>query len=176
VDAVSTPNLETIARCLTSYAYFCAELVGLEGRSHGSVCDDCADCCDRELISYLGVFFGSGFACLFAVMGTMSFFWSASLPLVEASTLSHLGEHTYRYERIRLWDSVGFVFAVVALGLTCVRLRIFLGPCWVLWWESRYWQDEYTANFTRLGIRDCNTIAAVVNEQFLADLEGLPHG
>jgi hypothetical protein len=116
VDAVSTPNLETIARCLTSYAYFCAELVGLEGRSHGSVCDDCADCCDRELISYLGVFFGSGFACLFAVMGTMSFFWSASLPLVEASTLSHLGEHTYRYERIRLWDSVGFVFAVVALG------------------------------------------------------------
>jgi len=69
-----------------------------------------------SLLSYLGVFFGSGFAWLFAVMGTMSFFWSASLPLVEATTLSYLGEHTYRYGRIRPWGSVGFVFAIVALG------------------------------------------------------------
>lgn len=69
-----------------------------------------------SLVSYIGVFFGTGFAWLFAVMAAMSFFWSASLPLVEATTLSHLGEHTGKYGRIRLWGSVGFIIAVVGLG------------------------------------------------------------
>ncbi len=69
-----------------------------------------------SLLCYLGVFFGTSFAWLFAVMVTMSFFWSASLPLVEATTLSHLGEHSHRYGRIRLWGSVGFIVAVLGLG------------------------------------------------------------
>jgi Arabinose efflux permease len=69
-----------------------------------------------SFLSYIGVFFGTGFAWLFAVMAAMSFFWSASLPLVEATTLSHLGEHTGKYGRIRLWGSVGFILAVVGLG------------------------------------------------------------
>lgn len=69
-----------------------------------------------SLLAYLGVFFGTSFAWLFAVMATMSFFWSASLPLVEATTLSHLGEHSHRYGRIRLWGSVGFIVAVLGLG------------------------------------------------------------
>lgn len=69
-----------------------------------------------SLLAYLGVFFGTSFAWLFAVMATMSFFWSASLPLVEATTLSHLGEYTHRYGRIRLWGSVGFIVAVLGLG------------------------------------------------------------
>jgi len=69
-----------------------------------------------SLLCYLGVFFGTSFAWLFAVMATMSFFWSASLPLVEATTLSHLGEHSHRYGRIRLWGSVGFIVAVLGLG------------------------------------------------------------
>ena len=46
----------------------------------------------------------------------MSFFWSASLPLVEAMTLTHLGERTDAYGRIRLWGSVGFILMVVGLG------------------------------------------------------------
>ena len=53
---------------------------------------------------------------LFAVLLTMTFFWSAALPLVEATTLSHLGEHTARYGRIRVWGSIGFIVAVVAVG------------------------------------------------------------
>jgi PPP family 3-phenylpropionic acid transporter len=69
-----------------------------------------------SLVAYSGVFFGSGFFWLFAVMALMSFFWSASLPLVEATTLSHLGERTSSYGRIRLWGSVGFIFAVVGVG------------------------------------------------------------
>lgn len=80
------------------------------------------------LASYVGVFFGTGFAWLFAVMSLMSFFWSASLPLVEATTLSHLGEKTSSYGRIRLWGSVGFIVTVVGLGyaLDFVPIRFLL--------------------------------------------------
>ena len=81
-----------------------------------------------SLASYIGVFFGTSFLWLFVVMSLMSFFWSASLPLVEATTLSHLGERTEKYGRIRLWGSLGFIFAVVALGyiLDFVPIRFLL--------------------------------------------------
>jgi PPP family 3-phenylpropionic acid transporter len=68
------------------------------------------------LISYCGFFFGESFAWIFVVMALMSFFWSASLPLIEATTLSYLGESTSKYGRIRVWGSVGFIFAVTGIG------------------------------------------------------------
>jgi PPP family 3-phenylpropionic acid transporter len=49
-------------------------------------------------------------------MALMSFFWGASLPLIEATTLAYLGHGTHRYGRIRGWGSVGFIFAVVGVG------------------------------------------------------------
>ncbi len=69
-----------------------------------------------SLVTYLGVFAGESFTWLFAVMATMSFFWSASLPLMESITLRHLGERAARYGRIRLWGSIGFVIAVIGVG------------------------------------------------------------
>ncbi|MCS6787120.1 MAG: MFS transporter, partial [Thiobacillaceae bacterium] len=54
------------------------------------------------LIAYLGVFVDQSFWWLFAVMSAISFFWSAPLPLVEATTLTHLGAQADRYGRIRL--------------------------------------------------------------------------
>ena len=68
------------------------------------------------MIAWLGVFAGTQFAWLFAVLLAMTFFWSAALPLVEATTLSHLGEETARYGRVRVWGSLGFVAAVVGVG------------------------------------------------------------
>lgn len=53
---------------------------------------------------------------LFGAMAVMAFFWSASLPLVEALTLGHLEGRTEYYGRIRLWGSVGFIAAVLATG------------------------------------------------------------
>ncbi len=81
-----------------------------------------------SLACYVGVFFGTGFLWLFAVMSLMSFFWSAALPLVEAITLSHLGARTERYGRIRLWGSIGFIVAVVGLGyvLDFTPIRVLL--------------------------------------------------
>ena len=69
-----------------------------------------------SVLVFAGVFVGDSFWWLFAVMAALSFFWSASLPLVEAMTLSHLGERTDAYGRIRLWGSVGFILMVVGLG------------------------------------------------------------
>lgn len=65
---------------------------------------------------FMGVFAGESFTLLCSVLFAMMFFWSAALPLVEATTLSHLGDETARYGRIRVWGSVGFIAAVVAVG------------------------------------------------------------
>ncbi|MBM3373019.1 MAG: MFS transporter, partial [Betaproteobacteria bacterium] len=59
---------------------------------------------------------GDSFVLLFAVLFAMMFFWSAALPLVEATTLTHLGDDMARYGCIRVWGSVGFIAAVVGLG------------------------------------------------------------
>lgn len=67
-------------------------------------------------VTFAGVFFGQGFWWLAMVMTVFSFFWNASLPQFEATTMNHLGERTHGYSNIRLWGSVGFIVAVAALG------------------------------------------------------------
>ena len=69
-----------------------------------------------SVVAFAGVFISDQFWWLFIVMAALSFFWSASLPLVEAMTLSHLGERIDAYGRIRLWGSIGFIIMVVGLG------------------------------------------------------------
>ena len=69
-----------------------------------------------SLVCYLGVFFDDSYGWLFLVMASMSFFWSAPMPVAEALTLSHLGERADRYGIIRLWGSIGFIVAVIGLG------------------------------------------------------------
>ncbi|NBU59719.1 MAG: MFS transporter [Betaproteobacteria bacterium] len=68
------------------------------------------------MLVFLPVFWVRDFAGMFAVMLLIAFFWSASLPLVEAMTLGHLGQETARYGRIRLWGSIGFVLTVLGCG------------------------------------------------------------
>jgi len=82
-------------------------------------------------ICFLGVFAGTQFALLFAVLFAMTFFWSAALPLVEATTLSHLDEDTARYGRIRVWGSVGFIVAVVGVGYTLDFFAVGVVP-WIV--------------------------------------------
>lgn len=65
---------------------------------------------------FLGVFLGHSFMWLAIVMTTFSFFWNASLPQIEATTLTHLGEYSHRYSHIRLWGSIGFIVVGVSLG------------------------------------------------------------
>lgn len=96
------------------------------------------------LIAYLGVFVDQSFWWMFAVMSLISFFWSAPLPLIEATTLTHLGEHTERYGRIRLWGSIGFILVVLGLGSALDHFPVTVVP-WVvlallvgIWLTSRW--------------------------------------
>lgn len=80
-------------------------------------------------LGYCAVFFVDQFWGMLLALAVMSFFWSASMPLVEATTLSYLGKQSAHYGRIRSWGSVGFIVAVVGLGyaLDYVDIR------WLLW-------------------------------------------
>ena len=80
-------------------------------------------------VCYLGVFATTSFWGMFLVLALMGFFWSASMPLVEATTLSYLGRNTSHYGRIRSWGSIGFIVSVVGLGYAFDYIAI----AWLLW-------------------------------------------
>jgi PPP family 3-phenylpropionic acid transporter len=68
------------------------------------------------LACWLGLFVSATFLWICTVVLAGGFFLSAALPVVEAVTLTHLGEHTGRYGAIRLWGSIGYIVAVVGVG------------------------------------------------------------
>ena len=83
-------------------------------------------------IVFLGIFAGTQFTLVFAVLFAMTFFWSAALPLMEATTLTHLGDETARYGRVRVWGSIGFIAAVVGIGHALDHLAVSAVPGFVL--------------------------------------------
>lgn len=80
-------------------------------------------------VTYMGVFFTTEFYPLLFVIALMGFFWSASMPLVEATTLTYLGKNSAHYGRIRSWGSVGFIVSVLGLGYAFDYIAI----AWLLW-------------------------------------------
>ena len=73
-----------------------------------------------------------GFWGIALVMTLFSFFWNASLPQMEAVTFNHLGARIHHYAGIRLWGSVGFIIAVLALGAAVERAGTGVVPGMVL--------------------------------------------
>lgn len=67
-------------------------------------------------VTFAGVFLGQGFWWLALVMLAFSFFWNASLPLLEVFVMNHTAARPGAYGRVRLWGSIGFILSVVALG------------------------------------------------------------
>ncbi|OHC62999.1 MAG: MFS transporter [Rhodocyclales bacterium GWA2_65_20] len=86
------------------------------------------------ILGFLAFFATVEFWGVFLGMCVMTFFWSAALPLVEALTLDHLIGRAEEYGRIRLWGSVGFVVAVLGVGvlLDAVPLTMLLWVCLAL--------------------------------------------
>ena len=81
------------------------------------------------LVVFIVFFLTAKLGLLLAGMAVFAFFWSASLPLVEALTFDHLREQAARYSRIRLWGSIGFIVAVLIVG----ALLDFLPPASLPW-------------------------------------------
>jgi len=84
-----------------------------------------------SLLGLGGFFLADSFVSWLVAMAVLSFFWSAALPLIETLTLGHLAHAPARYSRIRLWGSVGFIVAVLAIGWLLDRMPIG-GLLWIL--------------------------------------------
>tara|TARA_R110001583_G_scaffold93602_2_gene236553 strand:+ start:572 stop:1723 length:1152 start_codon:yes stop_codon:yes gene_type:complete len=68
------------------------------------------------LMIFSAAFWAETFLHWALLMFGFSFFWNAVLPQFEAVTLLALGVDQHSYSRVRLWGSIGFIFAVVILG------------------------------------------------------------
>lgn len=81
---------------------------------------------------FAGVLISNQYAWLVLVISCYTFFWHAILPQFEVITLSYLGNQYQRYGQIRLWGSIGFIAAVVGLGLLFDYLPIRFLPITIL--------------------------------------------
>jgi MFS transporter, PPP family, 3-phenylpropionic acid transporter len=86
-----------------------------------------------------GLFFARSFFWMALVTISFSFFWNAILAQFEVLTLEHLHDKRSTYSHVRLWGSIGFILAVMGLGLifdyiSVINLPffmvVFLGLVW----------------------------------------------
>ena len=84
------------------------------------------------LLSFGLILVDKSYAWLALVMALHAFFWHAVLPQFEVITLAHLHGQAARYSQIRLWGSIGFILAVVGLGLAFEWLGLDVYPAVVL--------------------------------------------
>lgn len=111
--------------------------------------------CLLSLIAFAGVFVSQHYWWLVLVMMLFSFFWNATLPQFEATTFTHLGEHTHRYSSIRLWGSIGFIVAVWSIGqmldgTQITYLPVILMSLFIAIWGSSYTVPEEAAGHLHL--------------------------
>jgi PPP family 3-phenylpropionic acid transporter len=83
-------------------------------------------------VCFLAIFGGTQLALIVGTILAMTFCWSAALPLMEATTLTHLGDETARYGRVRVWGSVGFIAAVIGVGHLLDYVSLAAVPALVL--------------------------------------------
>ncbi len=81
---------------------------------------------------FAGVLVDQRYAWLVLVVSCYTFFWHAVLPQFEVITLSYLDKDYSKYGRIRLWGSLGFIAAVVGLGLVFDVIAIGNLPLFLL--------------------------------------------
>ena len=81
-----------------------------------------------SLIAFFGIFYADGFLPILLVVILFGFFWNAEIGQFEAITLSSLGKNNSYYGKVRSWGSIGFILAVVGLGLFFSKYSISLLP------------------------------------------------
>ncbi len=72
------------------------------------------------------------------------------LPQFEAATLFHLQKNTHRYSRVRLWGSVGFIFAVLGIGRLLEYQSILTLPAVITGLLTFNWLITLTTTDARL--------------------------
>ena len=101
-------------------------------------------------IIFAGILLDQRYWWLILVVSCYTFFWHAVLPQFEVITLGYLGSNYHRYSQIRLWGSLGFMAAVVGLGLIFEILAIHFLPVFILTFLILIWLSS-------LSLRDLST-------------------
>ena len=83
-------------------------------------------------VCFAGVFVDQRFSWLAFVVAVYTFFWNAVLAQFEVITLGYLGRQPQRYSHIRLWGSIGFIVAVMGLGLVFDYVSVRYLPVFIL--------------------------------------------
>lgn len=97
---------------------------------------------------FAGVLLDQRYWWLVLVVSCYTFFWHAVLPQFEVITLGYLAGNYHKYSQIRLWGSLGFMAAVVGLGVVFDVLPIQYLPLFILsfliliWLSSLSLQDR----------------------------------
>ena len=126
-------------------------------------------------VAFIGVFAGHGFWWMVLVITVFSFFWNASLPQFEATTMNHLGDDSSRYSGIRLWGSVGFILSVAVLGpllgwFGTSLLPVILAVLFVFIWLSSLTVPESAAGHLPL---DQEPLRQVIRRPVVLSLLGV---
>ena len=81
-----------------------------------------------SVTSFIWVMAVNDFWSLLFATAVFSFFWSASLPQIEAVTLSYLDTNSHTYTLLRVWGSIGFIIAVLSLGFMFETVSVLYLP------------------------------------------------
>lgn len=97
-----------------------------------------------SIVAFSAIFISQTYYSIAVVLMVFSFFWNASLPQFEVTTLQHLGEHSHHYSKIRVWGSIGFICVVVLLGWLLDRYDAGIVPYALLISISGIWLISLT--------------------------------
>jgi PPP family 3-phenylpropionic acid transporter len=116
-----------------------------------------------SLLIFFGIFAVHGFWGMALVMIGFSFFWNAALPQMEVVTINHLGTRLRRYAGIRLWGSVGFILAVMALGALVEERGSAVVPVAVVVLQLAIWITSLLVVERPVEIRAGTNTASILN-------------
>jgi len=100
------------------------------------------------LVLFWGVLDNSQFASMALFIAGFSFFWNAVLPQFEVITLGYLQKVPHIYSRIRMWGSIGFIVAVLILGLIFDYLSLHYLPHFICLCLGLIWLSSLTVKNT----------------------------
>lgn len=102
--------------------------------------------CTLTLLPVFSLWLFEGYVSLLIIAWWLGFFWHAILPSFETITLQQLAQTPQAYSRIRVWGSIGFIFAVQGVGsamewwgidwflISVTGLFVLL--LWSAWWTD----------------------------------------
>ncbi|WP_029407912.1 MFS transporter [Thiomicrorhabdus sp. Milos-T2] len=94
-------------------------------------------------LASMGLIYFENYWAVFLTLMVFSFFWHSSLPQFESYTFQCLGDEKHRYGQIRLWGSIGFIAAVVAIGWQIEHFSVGLVPIDLVFILLIVWGSSY---------------------------------